>query len=365
MTTHAELQNQNTPEPWSYWLLRPFSKLVVLATLALIFLGGQVKSHEAGLAVPDWPTTFGYNMFLFPVDQWVGGIFHEHFHRLWASGVGLLTVILALWVFWATKTRWIRVLSVVAVLTVIIQGVLGGLTVRYQLPTAISASHATLAQTFLLMLVVLAYGLSKEFRKRSARPDQGVPLLFKGAVILIALIFAQLILGSLTRHTNSGLAVPDFPTMAGQWLPSTSEDAVLWVNSWRFDQHADGAGVPLAPISSFNILIHLLHRGGALVVTFAAFTLLVLAWRRGLALLDSKAFMTLFSVCMLILVQFTLGVLTIWTVKSPLLASSHVAVGALLLATTMLLALRSCPLLEATDQSSEREESSPLQAVST
>jgi len=345
MSTNAPQKQSNLPaETPGQRGLRAFSKLVVLATLALIFFGGQVKSHEAGLAVPDWPTTFGYNMFLFPMDQWVGGIFHEHFHRLWASGVGLLTVILSVWVFLVTKVRWLRVLSVVAVATVILQGILGGLTVIYQLPTAISASHATLAQTFLLMLVILAYGLSREFRERTRRPDFGTPFLFRSALVILVLVYGQLVLGSLTRHTNAGLAVPDFPTMAGRWTPSVSEDAVGWVNSWRFDQAADGAGVPLAPVDAGQMLVHLLHRGGALVVTFAAFTVLFLAVRRGLAGSARKPFMTLFHICMLILVQFTLGVLTVWTVKSPMLASLHVATGALLLALTILLVLRSCPL---------------------
>ena len=85
------------PETTGQVWLRRFSKLLALSTLALIFIGGLVTSTSSGLSVPDWPTTYGYNMFLFPISQWVGGIFYEHTHRLYASLVGLLTVVLAVW----------------------------------------------------------------------------------------------------------------------------------------------------------------------------------------------------------------------------------------------------------------------------
>ena len=88
--------------------LRRYTKLVAVTTLCLIFLGGQVKSHEAGLAVPDWPTTYGQNMFLYPVSQWVGNIFHEHFHRVFAAGVGVLCIGLAVWMAAIERRRWAR-----------------------------------------------------------------------------------------------------------------------------------------------------------------------------------------------------------------------------------------------------------------
>src|ERR1043166_3825639 len=114
-------------QPW----LHRFAMLTALATLALIGIGGLVTSHEAGLAVPDWPTSYGYNMFLFPFPKWwrVGNVFYEHSHRLFPSGVGLLTVILAIWVWIAEPRRWMRWLAGGAVLAVVLQGVLGGLRV--------------------------------------------------------------------------------------------------------------------------------------------------------------------------------------------------------------------------------------------
>src|SRR5213593_193706 len=118
------------------------------STAFLIFVGGLVTSNEAGLSVPDWPTTYGWNMFSFPYSKWVGGIFYEHGHRLLASFVGFLTVLLTIWT-WAKENRaWVRWLSAAALGAVLLQGILGGLTVIFLLPAWISTLHACLAQTF-------------------------------------------------------------------------------------------------------------------------------------------------------------------------------------------------------------------------
>src|SRR5579859_3660551 len=102
------------------WLHR-FAVFTALATLALIGLGGLVTSHGVGMAVPDWPTTYGYNMFLFPISQWVGGIFYEHTHRLLASAVGFLTAILAAWLWLKEPRAWLRWLGVAAFFGVVLQ----------------------------------------------------------------------------------------------------------------------------------------------------------------------------------------------------------------------------------------------------
>src|ERR1043165_2634844 len=137
----------------SKWLHR-FAWFTSIATLFLIFSGGMVTSKGVGLAVPDWPTTFGYNMFLFPVSKWVGGIFFEHTHRLIASTVGFLTIILAIWIWRADPRRWMRSLGWAALGAVILQGVLGGLRVT-MLKDEIGIFHALLAQAFLGMLIVI------------------------------------------------------------------------------------------------------------------------------------------------------------------------------------------------------------------
>src|SRR6186713_3191317 len=113
----------------------------MLCTVLLIAAGGMVTSTDSGLSVPDWPTTYGWNMFTFPPSKWVGGIFYEHGHRLIASTVGFLTILLALWLWFGETRRWVRWLGVTALAAVIVQGVLGGITVLYFLPPAVSIAH--------------------------------------------------------------------------------------------------------------------------------------------------------------------------------------------------------------------------------
>src|SRR5262249_33562860 len=127
--------------------LHRFAVFTACSTVLLIFVGGLVTSTDSGLSVPDWPTTYGWNMFTFPVSKWVGGILYEHGPRLLASLVGFLTVILTIWTWSKESRKWVRWLSVAALATVIMQGILGGLTVRFLLPPAVSTAHACLAQT--------------------------------------------------------------------------------------------------------------------------------------------------------------------------------------------------------------------------
>src|ERR1700745_405470 len=138
----------------SKWLNR-FAWLTCAATLLLICSGGMVTSKNVGLAVPDWATTFGYNMFLFPLSKWVGGILFEHTHRLIASAVGFLTIILAVWLWRSESRRWGRNLGVIALAGVILQGILGGLRVS-MLKDDIGIFHACVAQAFLALLVTIA-----------------------------------------------------------------------------------------------------------------------------------------------------------------------------------------------------------------
>src|SRR5712691_9078037 len=103
-----------TPAAEPNRFLHRFAWSMAAATLLLICSGGMVTSKGVGLAVPDWPTTFGYNMFMSPVSKWVGGIFFEHTHRLIASTVGFLTIILAIWIWRADERQWVRNLGVIA-----------------------------------------------------------------------------------------------------------------------------------------------------------------------------------------------------------------------------------------------------------
>src|SRR2546423_6762019 len=134
----------------SRWL-RGFTKFVAAATLFLIFAGALVTSTESGLSVPDWPLSYGKVM-----PPMVGGVFYEHGHRMVATTVGILTVVLAIWLARREPRRWVRRLGLLAVAAVVAQGVLGGLTVIFLLPTAVSVAHACLAQTFFCLTVAIA-----------------------------------------------------------------------------------------------------------------------------------------------------------------------------------------------------------------
>src|SRR3954465_9142865 len=137
-------------------MLHRFSKFLVACTVLLILAGSLVTSHDAGLSVPDWPTSYGWNMFTFPPSMWVANILYEHGHRLIASTVGFLTIIMAVWLWIADPRRWMRWFGGATLGSVVAQGLLGGLTVLFFLPAAISTAHAGLAEIFFCMTVAIA-----------------------------------------------------------------------------------------------------------------------------------------------------------------------------------------------------------------
>src|SRR5438445_11179253 len=136
--------------------LHRFALFTAVCTAFLSFVGGLVTSTESGLSVPDWPTTYGWNMFTFPLSKWVGGIFYEHTHRIVASLVGFLTVILTVWTWLEEKRAWLRWLSAAALTAVILQAAPGGITVLFLLPAPLSTLHAGLAETFFCSAMPIA-----------------------------------------------------------------------------------------------------------------------------------------------------------------------------------------------------------------
>jgi cytochrome c oxidase assembly protein subunit 15 len=314
-----------------------FALFVACCTFVLIVAGGLVTSTQSGLSVPDWPTTYGHFMFSYPLDQMVGGILYEHSHRMIASVVGFLTIILAVWIWKRDDRRWMKVLGFVALGAVISQGILGGLTVRYLLPTAISVSHATLAQSFFGVVAAIALFTSRWWRLTepvSNPATQQIPFL-RIALVASVVVFVQLILGALMRHTHSGLAVPDFPFAYGQLLPSLSSDAIARYNELllRTDVRvaADGA------ITSAQVLIHMFHRVWAVV---AAGTVLWTAVRAiQLRRISNRLLILGSALIILIAVQITLGALTVLSLKAVDITTAHVATGALLLVTCVIAAL--------------------------
>ncbi|MFQ5777531.1 MAG: heme A synthase [Terriglobia bacterium] len=181
--------------------LHRFARVTAGATFLLIIAGALVTSNDAGLAVPDWPLSYGTWM-----PPMVGGIFYEHGHRMVAATVGLLTLILALWLWAREPRRWVRRLGLVALGAVVLQGVVGGITVLWLLPPPVSIGHASLAQIFLCLTVSLALFTGPHWQEsRTGREDTGRPsLLFLCALATLA-IFGQLVLGAAFRHRFIGV----------------------------------------------------------------------------------------------------------------------------------------------------------------
>ena len=171
------------------------------ATFLLIIAGALVTSNDAGLSVPDWPTSFGS---LYKLPRMVGGVKFEHGHRMVAEFIGLLTIVLALWTWRVDRRGWVRKLGVAALATVVAQGILGGITVLYYLPPAVSTAHATLAQTFFCMVVVLALVTGRGWTEASAehlRETHRLSLIAL-ATLAAASVYVQLILGAGFRHSG-------------------------------------------------------------------------------------------------------------------------------------------------------------------
>jgi len=289
-------------------MLHFFAAFVAAATALLIFAGGLVTSTGSGLAVPDWPTTYGWSMFTFPVDKWVGGIFYEHSHRLIASIVGMLIIALAAWLWRAEPRRWVRRLGYLALAAVVTQGILGGITVLWFLPDPISIAHAGLAQIVFCLTVTIALVTSPGWTRGAPVADR---LLQRLTAVTTGAIYAQILVGATMRHTEAGLAIPDFPLAFGRIVP---------------------------PVWTTAIAIHYAHRVGALLV--AAFVLAAAGhvlyhhWPR--AELRRPSLLLL----LLLAVQIALGALTVLSGRQYMINSLHVVTGAFVLAGSLVLTLR-------------------------
>jgi len=176
-----------------------FAVFTASATFCLLIAGALVTSNDAGLSVPDWPTSFGS---IYKIPRMVGGVRFEHTHRMIAEFVGLLTIILAVWTWRVDKRRWIKALAVGALGTVVAQGVLGGLTVLFYLPPAISSAHAALAQTFFCIAVAIAVFTGRRWVEEvpEVEVDSRRPSLITLTLLSIFVLYVQLILGAMFRH---------------------------------------------------------------------------------------------------------------------------------------------------------------------
>jgi cytochrome c oxidase assembly protein subunit 15 len=368
--------------------LQRFAVFAAGMTFVLVWMGGLVTSHGAGLAVPDWPNTYGYNLFFFPPSKWLGGIFFEHTHRLVASTVGFLTIILTLWLhgrnsrpvlrwggpifivaglllclqfpkhspenlslsalglaaltasfYWPAcepSPKWLRVLGVVALIAVVTQGVLGGLRVT-RLNANLGIFHATLAQLFFVLMTSIALFHTNFWRRLPVQAETDRRHLRFYFVAVAGLILGQLALGATMRHQHAGLSIPDFPAAYGKIWPDTSPAALLRYNQNRVDVTND------VPVTAFQIDLQMAHRLVALTILIAVG---VGAWRARRFLGARHPLARLAMVWLgLVLTQAFLGAATIWTGKSADIATAHVACGALCLVTGGLTSILSFRLL--------------------
>ena len=271
---------------------------IAFATFLLIVAGALVTSNDAGLSVPDWPTSFGS---IYKIPRMVGGVRFEHSHRMVAEFVGLLTVVLAIWLARSEKRRWVRILGWLAVGMVVAQGVLGGLTVLYFLPATISTAHAAVAQTFFCLSFCLALFTGRHWIEEvpQIESDDRRPSLFTLSMLSVAVLYVQLVLGGMFRH--HGLS----------WWPHVmNAPAVAFVLGWTavraLTVYSKIAAIRRPAVIMLSLLIAQLCLG------FVAFLTRV-AW--GKDAVQPELPMVIATV-------------------------SHVAVGALLLATTVVLAMQ-------------------------
>jgi heme A synthase len=202
-----------------------FSLVTATATLLLLSVGGVVTGYQAGLAVPDWPNSYGYNMFLYPLARMTGGIYYEHAHRLFGALVGLTTLVFAAYLQFREPRRWVRVLGGVALLAVIVQGLLGGLRVTGRLTMsaaaedlspnlALAIAHGVFGQMYLALLGGLTIVLTRSWQTAWKAREAGAGTDVQLALLAVACLLIQLVLGALFRHTNATWALLAHITMA-------------------------------------------------------------------------------------------------------------------------------------------------------
>jgi cytochrome c oxidase assembly protein subunit 15 len=275
-------------------------------------------------------------MFTFPPSKWVGGILFEHTHRLYAASiVGPLCIVLAV-VAWITdRRRAIRWTALAILLAVILQGVIGGLRVVLS-ERDLAIVHGVAAQLFFCLLATFCVMTSRFWLSsaRTAAPPHAIRNVYGLSILAVGLILIQLIVGAIMRHSDAGLAIPDFPTSFGKWLPP------LVVNDAFRQQavHRYGLDLGLNRVTAFQIWINFAHRIGAVCVTAAVIALCATILRR---LGDQKVLVRpAITLLVLLAVQITLGILTVLLRKPADIASAHVAVGSLVLVTAWVMLVR-------------------------
>ena len=283
-----------------------YSLFVVFVTTFLLYAGGFTTSIGAGMVFPDWPLSNGS---LNP-DGWLENqaMLAEHSHRLLGATIGFLTLSLAIWIWIKDSRKWMRILAVASLVAVVLQGLLGGFRVLFN-SLQFAMIHGCLAQIFLCMLVSIAAGQSASWFRDLKLPKEGNKKIKTFGLVVCGLIFVQLIIAAIMRHSGAGLAIPTFPlTPEGGLIPE----------AWNF-----------------RISIHFAHRAMALLifVTYIYWGVRILTTQD----LDSRIKFFCFVGLVLLFTQVTLGAMVIWTYRSPVPTTVHVIVGAFLFAITWLI----------------------------
>lgn len=293
--------------------LHRFAVVAAAATFVLIFAGGLVTSTGSAMAVPDWPLAFGR---LIP-RHWTTGVPFEYGHRVVAGTVAILTLILAVWTWTAERRAWVRYTALAAFGLVVVQAVLGGITVLFDLPLPIAVAHAATGQAFFCVMVAMALFTNADW-EAGALPSRRRPrdvALAPLAAVTAAVIYLQILIGAVMRHMHAGLAIPDFPLAFGHLVP---------------------------PMFSVPIAINFAHRCGALVVS----AMILWTVARALRLYDDTPALRRLALGLLALLalQLALGAATVLSMRAVIPTTLHVAVGAAVLATSVVLALRAAHL---------------------
>ncbi len=275
-----------------------FVRFLVLSTAFLVFVGATITTTGSGLAVPDWPLSFGK---INPA--MIGGVYYEHGHRLVASFVGLLVVIATVWAFVIRAHPLIRRLCLLSLGLVVFQGFLGGLTVLMRLPTAVSVAHGVVAQIFFCTLIALLWWTSRPYLEaRSILGGAASANLKIATIAMTSLVFVQLVVAATMRHLGAGLVIPDFPRSLGRWIP---------------------------PLQTPEIAISFAHRLLAVAIVAMACLLFLRIWRQHR---QQPALMGLGATLLgLVGLQVALGAQTVWSARELLPTSLHVVNGALVL----------------------------------
>lgn len=330
-----DLHNASTSDPlWTSRRLNIASWAVLLAAFPLIFMGGLVTTKGAGMSVPDWPNSYGYNMFLFPPSKWQGGIFFEHTHRLLGTLVGMLSIIqvIVAWVW--ERRRWVNILATAMLLAIIIQGILGGLRVDL-VNIHLAVIHGIFAQLVVCGLALACVVTSRWWAEATPSPMKGN--LAAVGFVMFAVISLQLVIGAMMRHYGAGLAVPDIPLIYGKLVPPTTDAGLAAANAYRVSLQ----DATLAPTTLGKIWLHAGHRYGATIV---AIGIAGLIWHVLRGTREAKLRVPAYWLCLLIVMQISLGLLTVYFRKDAIVTTGHHMVGALMLVTTFVLAVRAARL---------------------